>query len=163
MTEQQRVVTWQSPSLYTEQLHTLSGSEYVAAVRRGDIPMSPMLRLLDIHGQEAQAGQAVFTVVPQEFHLNPMGMAHGGLACALLDTAMAVAVVSTLPRGVGYVTLEIKINFTKPMTTDKGELRAVGSALHIGSRTATAEGKILDAEGTMYAHGTTTLLLMRPT
>jgi uncharacterized protein (TIGR00369 family) len=76
---------------------------------------------------------------------------------------MAVAVVSTLPRGVGYVTLEIKINFTKPMTTDKGELRAVGSALHIGSRTATAEGKILDAEGTMYAHGTTTLLLMRPT
>ena len=49
------------------------------------------------------------------------------------------------------------------MTTDKGELRAVGSALHIGSRTATAEGKILDAEGTMYAHGTTTLLLMRPT
>ena len=162
MTEQQRLVTWHSPSLYTEHLHALSGSEYVAAVRRGDIPMSPMLRLLDIHGQEAQAGHAVFTVVPQEFHLNPMGMAHGGLACALLDTAMAVAVVSTLPRGVGYVTLEIKINFTKPMTTDKGELRALGSALHIGSRTATAEGKILDAEGAMYAHGTTTLLLMRP-
>jgi uncharacterized protein (TIGR00369 family) len=162
MTEQQRLVTWQSPSLYMEQLHTLSGAEYVAAVRRGDIPMSPMLKLLDIHGQESAAGLAVFTVVPQEFHLNPMGMAHGGLACALLDTAMAVSVISTLPRGVGYVTLEIKINFIKPMTMDKGELRAEGHALHVGSRTATAEGKILDAAGALYAHGTTTLLLMRP-
>ena len=162
MTEQQRIVTWQSPSLYMDQFRTLSGAEYVAAVRRGDIPISPMLALLDIHGHESADGKAIFIVVPQEFHLNPMGMAHGGLACALLDTAMAVAVISTLPRGVGYVTLEIKVNFIKPMTMDKGELRAEGHALHVGSRTATADGKILDAAGTLYAHGTTTLLLMRP-
>jgi uncharacterized protein (TIGR00369 family) len=162
MTTHTRVVTWQDPAPYMEQMRSLSGAEYVQAVRRGEIPMSPMLQLLDIHGHEAQSGHALFTVTPQAFHLNPMGMAHGGLACALLDTAMAVAVISMLPRGVGYVTLEIKVNFIKPMTPDRGELRAEGHALHVGSRTGTAEGKIVDQAGTLYAHGTTTLLLMRP-
>jgi uncharacterized protein (TIGR00369 family) len=163
MTEQQRVVTWQSPSLYMDQMRELSGTEYIDAVRAGTIPVSPMLRLLDIHGQEWHEGYALFTVVPQEFHYNPMGMAHGGLACALLDTAMAVSVLTMLPKGVGYVTLEIKINFTKPMTAEAGELRAEGRAIHVGSRTATADGRIYDAVGNLYAHGTTTLLLMRPT
>jgi uncharacterized protein (TIGR00369 family) len=163
MTEQQRLVTWQSPSLYIDQMRELSGTEYIDAVRAGTIPVSPMLRLLDIHGQEWSEGYALFTVVPQEFHYNPMGMAHGGLACALLDTAMAVSVLTMLPKGVGYVTLEIKINFTKPIVTQAGELRAEGRAIHVGSRTATADGRIYDAAGNLYAHGTTTLLLMRPT
>ncbi|MFM2032470.1 MAG: hypothetical protein RLZZ297_1235 [Chloroflexota bacterium] len=162
MTEYTRIVSWEDPAPYREQMRSLSGAEYVAAVRRGDIPMSPMLKLLDIHGHEAQSGRALFTVTPQAFHQNPMGIAHGGLACALLDTAMAVAVISMLPPGVGYVTLELKVNFTKPMTLDCGELRAEGQALYVGSRTGTAEGRIYDATGALYAHGTTTLLLMRP-
>ena len=91
MTEQQRLVTWQSPSLYINQMRQMSGTEYINAVRAGDMPVSPMLKLLDIHGREWHEGYALFTVVPQEFHYNPMGIAHGGLACALLDTAMAGA------------------------------------------------------------------------
>jgi len=162
MTEQQRLVTWQSPSLYINQMRQMSGTEYINAVRAGDMPVSPMLKLLDIHGREWHEGYALFTVVPQEFHYNPMGIAHGGLACALLDTAMAVAVMTMLPQGVGYVTLEIKINFTKPMLSESGEMRAEGRAIHIGSKTATADGRITDAHGVIYAHGTTTLLLTRP-
>lgn len=162
MTEQQRLVTWQSPSLYIDQMRQMSGTEYIDAVRAGDMPVSPMLKLLDIHGREWHEGYALFTVVPQEFHYNPMGIAHGGLACALLDTAMAVAVMTMLPQGVGYVTLEIKINFTKPMLNDSGEMRAEGRAIHVGSKTATADGRITDANGVVYAHGTTTLLLTRP-
>lgn len=161
MSEQQRVVTWQSPSLYTQHMREMSGIDYINAVRSGELPVSPMLKLLDIHGREWHEGYALFTVLPQEFHYNPMGMAHGGLACALLDTAMAVSVVTMLPKGVGYVTLEIKVNFVKPMTSEHGEMRAEGRALHVGSRTATAEGRISDVNGTLYAHGTTTLLLMR--
>jgi uncharacterized protein (TIGR00369 family) len=162
MTEQQRLVTWQSPSLYINQMRQMSGTEYIDAVRAGDMPVSPMLKLLDIHGREWHEGYALFTVVPQEFHYNPMGIAHGGLACALLDTAMAVSVMTMLPQGVGYVTLEIKINFTKPMVSDSGEMRAEGRAIHVGSKTATADGRIMDANGVIYAHGTTTLLLTRP-
>ncbi len=162
MTEQQRLVTWQSPSLYINQMRQMSGTEYINAVRAGDMPVSPMLKLLDIHGREWHEGYALFTVVPQEFHYNPMGITHGGLACALLDTAMAVAVMTMLPQGVGYVTLEIKINFTKPMLNESGEMRAEGRAIHIGSKTATADGRITDANGVIYAHGTTTLLLTRP-
>jgi uncharacterized protein (TIGR00369 family) len=162
MTEQQRLVTWQSPSLYINQMRQMSGTEYINAVRAGDMPVSPMLKLLDIHGREWHEGYALFTVVPQEFHYNPMGIAHGGLACALLDTAMAVSVMTMLPQGVGYVTLEIKINFTKPMVSDSGEMRAEGRAIHVGSKTATADGRIMDANGVIYAHGTTTLLLTRP-
>jgi len=162
MTEQQRLVTWQSPSLYINQMRQMSGTEYINAVRAGDMPVSPMLKLLDIHGREWHEGYALFTVVPQEFHYNPMGIAHGGLACALLDTAMAVAVMTMLPQGVGYVTLEIKINFTKPMLNESGEMRAEGRAIHVGSKTATADGRIMDANGVIYAHGTTTLLLTRP-
>lgn len=162
MTEQQRLVTWQSPSLYINQMRQMSGTEYINAVRAGDMPVSPMLKLLDIHGREWHEGYALFTVVPQEFHYNPMGIAHGGLACALLDTAMAVAVMTMLPQGLGYVTLEIKINFTKPMLNESGEMRAEGRAIHVGSKTATADGRIIDANGVIYAHGTTTLLLTRP-
>jgi uncharacterized protein (TIGR00369 family) len=162
MTEQQRLVTWQSPSLYINQMRQMSGTEYINAVRAGDMPVSPMLKLLDIHGREWHEGYALFTVVPQEFHYNPMGIAHGGLACALLDTAMAVSVMTMLPQGVGYVTLEIKINFTKPMLSDSGEMRAEGRTIHVGSKTATADGRIMDANGVIYAHGTTTLLLTRP-
>jgi len=162
MTEQQRLVTWQSPSLYINQMRQMSGTEYINAVRAGDMPVSPMLKLLDIHGREWHEGYALFTVVPQEFHYNPMGIAHGGLACALLDTAMAVSVMTMLPQGVGYVTLEIKINFTKPMVSESGEMRAEGRAIHVGSKTATADGRIMDANGVIYAHGTTTLLLTRP-
>jgi len=162
MTEQQRLVTWQSPSLYINQMRQMSGTEYINAVRAGDMPVSPMLKLLDIHGREWHEGYALFTVVPQEFHYNPMGIAHGGLACALLDTAMAVSVMTMLPQGVGYVTLEIKINFTKPMLSESGEMRAEGRAIHVGSKTATADGRIMDANGVIYAHGTTTLLLTRP-
>jgi uncharacterized protein (TIGR00369 family) len=162
MTEQQRLVTWQSPSLYINQMRQMSGTEYINAVRAGDMPVSPMLKLLDIHGREWHEGYALFTVVPQEFHYNPMGIAHGGLACALLDTAMAVSVMTMLPQGVGYVTLEIKINFTKPMLSESGEMRAEGRAIHVGSKTATAVGRIMDANGVISAHGTTTLLLTRP-
>lgn len=162
MTEQQRLVTWQSPSLYINQMRQMSGTEYINAVRSGAMPVSPMLNLLDIHGREWHEGYALFTVLPQEFHYNPMGIAHGGLACALLDTAMAVAVMTMLPQGVGYVTLEIKINFTKPMLNESGEMRAEGRAIHVGSKTATADGRITDANGVIYAHGTTTLLLSRP-
>jgi len=88
-----------------------------------------------------------------------MGIVHGGYAMTLLDTCMGVAIYTTLSSGVGYTTIETKVNFVKPITAETGLLRAVGHAVHSGTRTATAEGRLVDEEGKLYAHGTTTCFL----
>jgi uncharacterized protein (TIGR00369 family) len=88
---------------------------------------------------------------------------HGGVAATLLDSAMGCAVHSTLPARVGYTTLEIKVNYIRPMTAETGEVRCEANTIHVGSRTATAEGKIFDQKCKLYAHGTTTCIIFRPT
>ena len=86
---------------------------------------------------------------------------HGGLALALLDSAMGCAVHSTLAAGVAYTTLEVKANFVRPLTASTGLVRCTGTrgAPRAGT-VATAEGRIVDAAGKLYAHGTSTLLIL---
>jgi uncharacterized protein (TIGR00369 family) len=86
---------------------------------------------------------------------------HGGVAATLLDSAMGCAVHSTLPAGARYTTLEIKVNYLRPMSAKTGEVRCEANIIHVGGRTAVAEGKILDSQGKLYAHGTTTCIILR--
>ncbi len=104
-------------------------------------------------------GRATIVTTPNERFYNTMGIVHGGYAMTLLDTCMGVAIYTTLSSGVGYTTIETKVNFVKPITAETGLLRAVGHAVHSGTRTATAEGRLVDEEGKLYAHGTTTCFL----
>ena len=108
---------------------------------------------------ELSEGRAVFVVEPAEYHYNPIGVVHGGVAATLLDSAMGCAVHSTLPAGATYTTLEIKVNYIRPMTADTGQVRCEANTIHLGGRTATAEGKIVDEKGKLYAHGTTTCII----
>jgi len=102
----------------------------------------------------------VFAVTPQEFHYNPIGVVHGGLAATLLDSAMGCAVHSTLPAGVGYTTLEFKVNFARAITGDTGRVVCEGNLIHRGRTVATAEGRVIAEDtGKLLAHGTTTCLL----
>jgi uncharacterized protein (TIGR00369 family) len=87
---------------------------------------------------------------------------HGGLIATLLDSALGCAVHSLLPTGTGYTTVELKVNFIRPVTVATGRIRADAKVLHAGSRIATAEAKLLDENGELYAHGTATCLVMRP-
>ena len=87
----------------------------------------------------------MFEIEPAEFHYNPIGVVHGGLALALLDSAMGCAVHSTLPAGVAYTTLEVKANFVRPLTAATGLVRCAGTVVHGGRTVATAEGRIEDA------------------
>jgi uncharacterized protein (TIGR00369 family) len=109
---------------------------------------------------EVEEGRAVFAVEPGERHYNPIGAVHGGLAATLLDTAMGCAVQSTLLAGAGYTTLELKVNFTRPITRETGRVLCEGEIVHRGGRVATAEGRVI-AEGTgkLLAHGTTTCMI----
>jgi uncharacterized protein (TIGR00369 family) len=111
---------------------------------------------------EIEEGRAVFACEPAEYHYNPLGVVHGGLAATLLDSAMGCAVHSTLPVGVSYTTIEIKVNYLRALTSETGAVRAEGRVIKVGGRVAIAEGRVVDEAGNLYAHGTTTCLILRP-
>ncbi len=156
-----RTVTWEDPHALAEAGRGLSGLEYLQKIIAGELPRPPISALMDFGLTELDEGRAVFTVEPAEYHYNPIGVVHGGLAATLLDSAMGCAVQSMLPAGAGYTTLEIKVNYVRPMTTETGRVRCEAKVIHVGGRTATAEGRILDEEGKLYAHGTTTCIIFR--
>jgi len=140
----------------------MAGIEFLRAVGRGDLPAPPMGRTLGIEPVRVEPGRAVFSVIPRRDHYNPLGVAHGGLAATLLDTALGCAIHSRLPAGQGYVTLELKVNYVRPVTVERGRLECDARVLHLGSRTGTAEGRVQDGDGRLVAHGTATCLLMEP-
>jgi len=93
---------------------------------------------------------------------SPLGNVHGGIVTVLLDTAMGCSFHTTLPAGVGYTTLELKVNFLKSVTAKAGTLRAEGHVIHSGSRVATADARLLDSSQRLYAHATSTLMILHP-
>ena len=137
-----------------------SGLDFLHAVIRGDYPPAPVQATLGFTLDEAEDGRAVFSLQVAEAHYNPMGMLHGGVATTLLDSAMGCAVQATLPPGIVYTTLEVKVNFVRPATAATGRVVAEGTVVHRGRRVSTAEGRLITADGALLAHATTTCLIM---
>jgi uncharacterized protein (TIGR00369 family) len=133
-----------------EQLRAL-----IAAGRRPGIADS-----LDFNLVEVERGFAAFEGVPGQHAYNPIGMVHGGYAATLLDSACGCAAHASLEAGQGYTTLEIKVAYHKALTDRIGKVRAEARVLSIGKRVAFTEGKLVDANGTVYATATSTLLVM---
>jgi uncharacterized protein (TIGR00369 family) len=143
------------------------------AIAAGELAGAPIADLMGFEAAEAEEGRVVFACVPREQHLGgsapygrsaaypPMtGTVHGGLAATLLDSAMGCAVHSTLPDGSGYTTLELKVNYTRPITVATGRILCEGTVVHRGGRVATAEGRLwAERSGKLLAHGTTTCLI----
>lgn len=163
MSEEDRRVTirWEDPRRLAEAGRGMSGFEFLQKIVSGELPRPPLASLMDFQIVELEEGRAVFAVHPAEYHYNPIGVVHGGLAATLLDSAMGCAVHSMLPAGSGYTTLELKVNFIRAMTKETGRVRAEGKLVHLGGRTATAEGRVIDESGKLYAHATTTCLILR--
>jgi uncharacterized protein (TIGR00369 family) len=159
MSERTRTVSWVDPVESARAGTRLSGLEYMRAIAEGRFPPAPIAVLLGFAVEEVGEGRVVFAVEPGEHHYNPIGVVHGGLAATLLDSAMGCAVHTLLPLGRGYTTLEIKVNYVRALSRESGRVRAIANVIHVGGRTATAEGRIVDAGGKLYAHGTTTCLL----
>ena len=160
--ERTLTVNWEDPVALAEVGRGLHGLAYLQKLVAGELPRPPISALMNFSLVELSEGHAVFAVEPAEYHYNPIGVVHGGLAATLLDSAMGCAVHSMLPAGVGYTTLEIKVNYIRAMTAKTGRVRCEGKLIHLGSRTATAEGRVVDDGGKLYAHGTTTCLIFRP-
>jgi len=153
-------VSWQDPQALAQAGRSMSGIEFLRAIRDGRLPAPPIAQLLGFRLVEVEPGHAVFECVPGEQHYNPIGVVHGGLAMTLLDSAMGCSVHTHMPAGAGYTTLEAKTNLVRAITAQTGTLRATGKVLNLGSRIATAEGRLLDAAGKLYAHATTTCLIL---
>lgn len=144
-----------------EVLASMAGIDFVRGIFDGRLPAPPIMQTIEPYDSTVEPGVVVMYSVPGFRHYNPTGSVHGGYAATLLDSAMGLAVHSTLPPGSVYTTLEFKVSFIKGMTRDTGPVRTEGRTLSVGRRAATAEARITDAKGRLLAHATTTCLVFR--
>ncbi|MGH9741844.1 MAG: PaaI family thioesterase [Candidatus Acidiferrum sp.] len=142
-----------------ESKKTMTGLQLLTGIIDGTLPAPPIQQALDFRPVRAERGYTVFAGTPKVEYYNPLGSIHGGYTTALLDSCMSCAVHTTLELGYSYATIEVKINFVRPITTETGEVQAEGKVINAGKRIATAEGRLLDSAGKLYAHGTSTCLI----
>ena len=142
-----------------DQVAGKSGQQLFEAMLAGEQPRAPISTTLQFWLVEASFGHAEFQGAPAFEHYNPLGGVHGGWTATLLDSCVGCAVHTQLPPGKAYTTLELKVNFVKGLTDRVPLVRAIGDVIHSGSRVATAEGKLVGPDGTLYAHATTTCLI----
>jgi uncharacterized protein (TIGR00369 family) len=141
-------------------MRSMSGLDYLQGILRGDFPAAPIAATLGFRPADFGPGFAVFEGIPERFVYNPLGTVHGGWAATLLDSAMGCAVHTTLPAGKGYTTVDLSISLVRAITDKAGRIRCEARVLHTGNSVVTAEGKVIDDAGTLYAHATTTCLVL---
>jgi uncharacterized protein (TIGR00369 family) len=135
------------------------GLSFLKSIIAGTLPQPPISQTLGFHLAHAENGKAAFEGLPEFRHYNPIGTVHGGFAATLLDSALGCAIFSTLAKGDAWTTLELKINFVRPLNKDSGPVRAEGRVIHRGRTLATSEGDLKDRTGKLYAHATTTCMI----
>ena len=141
---------------------SLSGLEYFRGMVAGTVPHPPMLMQLGLRIVEADEGRVVFAGTATEQFYNGLGVAHGGFLATLLDSALGCAINTVMPAGRYFTTLELKVNDTRPLRREVGEVRCEARVIHAGGRVATSEARVVDANGKIYAHGTTTCIVVEP-
>jgi uncharacterized protein (TIGR00369 family) len=154
-----RTVTWHEPGPSTAKGLTMTGIDYLRAIADGVLPPAPMAGLMRFDLVEVEPGRVVFTCLPDESAYNPIGAVHGGLVCTLLDSVLSCALHSTLPQGKGYTSIEIKVNYLKPVRLGSGPLTATGTVVKSGARVGFTEGVVTDRKGTPVATASSTLLV----
>jgi len=155
-----RSYDWDDPMPLSAQSTQMSGLDFLRGLL-ADGRTPPICRTMDFHLAEVEEGRAVWKALPAEFHYNPIGVVHGGFFATVLDSAMGCAVHSTLPAGAGYTTLEFKINLVRPLTFEVGEIVCDGWVVHRGARIATAEARLSDSGGKIYAHASCTCMIFQ--
>jgi uncharacterized protein (TIGR00369 family) len=144
----------------SEVLNSYDGLDFLKAMIDGTVPQPPIGETLGFYLVEAEKGRAAFEGLPELRHYNPIGTVHGGFAATLLDSALACAIFSTMVKGDVWTTLELKLNFVRPLSKNTGPVRAEGRVVHRGRSVATSEGDLKDRAGKLYAHATTTCMIL---
>jgi len=132
--------------------------ERVRGMIRGDVPPPPVAKLVGFRILEVEPGRAVFELEAGPQHANPMGTLHGGILCDLADAAMGIAYASTLSESESFTTLELKINFFKPVWNAR--LTATARVVKRGKTVGMAECDVVDASGSLVARASSTCMTL---
>lgn len=154
-----KTVSWWDPMIGARAMRSLSGREYLQAMIDGRLPPAPIGGLIAMTAVSVGEGTVEFRCRPDESAYNPIGVVHGGLVCTLLDSVAGCAVHSTLPAGVGFTSLEIKVSYLRPVRQGQGELTATGRVTKPGRRAAFADGEVRDEDGRLIATASSTCLV----
>ena len=157
-----RRYSWSDPKIAVEAARRMSGRDYLTAVMKGELPAGPIMDTLAFRLAEIGDGLAVFVSEPAEFVYNAIGSVHGGIPATLIDSAASCAVHTKLPAGTGYTTINLAVDMIKPITDTVGTLRCEGRVVRAGNRIAVADAELKGADGTLYARGSVTCLILQP-
>jgi uncharacterized protein (TIGR00369 family) len=157
-----RRYSWSDPKIAAAAAQEMSGKDYLAAVMKGELPAGPIMDTLAFRLADVGEGRAVFVCEPAEFVYNAIGSVHGGIPATLIDSAASCAVHTLLPAGTGYATINLSLDMIKAITDAVGPLRCEGRVVRAGARIAVADAELKGADGTLYARGTATCLILRP-
>jgi uncharacterized protein (TIGR00369 family) len=157
-----RLVTWFDPAATIDGGAGLSGLGFWQGLMEGTIAPPPIALLLNMRITKVGPGLVVFECTPDESVYNPIGLVHGGLVCTLADSVAGCAVHTTLPPGVGYTSIEITVNYLRPVTLASGTLEATGRITKPGRRVALASADVTDAAGRLVATASSNCLIFPP-
>jgi uncharacterized protein (TIGR00369 family) len=157
--ERQRTITWSDPVAAAAAGREMAGIDFLRAMMSGTVAPPPFLVVLGAAIQSVDPGRVVMRLTPDEYHYNPYSTVHGGVLATMLDSVMSCAILSLLPRGRGNTTIDLTVNFLRPLSVATGPVDIEGTVTHTGRTTAVAQGRVTDAAGTLYAISTTTCAL----
>ena len=148
-----------SPVEMAQKVAGKTGLEVMTLLLEGELNAPRIAKTMDFHLVEVADGLAVFQGTPQVKHFNPLGTVHGGWFATLLDSALGCCIHTKLPPGKAYTTSQLNVNLVRAAHAHTGPLRAIGQVVHMGRQVATSEAKIVDPEGKLYAHATSTCFI----
>lgn len=161
--ERSMVVRWVDPALGPRiaAQRGLNGFDYLRALLHGEVPPPPIAQLMGLQIVSVEDGKVAFAATPGEQHYNPLGVVHGGLAATLLDTAIGCAMQTKAPPGGFFTTIELKINYLRPLVAGMGRVYGEGEVLNLTRQTAFAQARVRDEAGKLYAHATSSCMLVQ--
>jgi len=156
-----RSYSWNDPNESLDEARNTTGLDYLQGILEGNIAGPPILDTVDFQILSVEKGHVVCEFHPKEFHYNPVGSVHGGIITTILDSAIGLSLLSTLPKGYTFTTLELKVNFIRKMTKETPALKTKTKIIHQGNTTALLESDLLDIQGKIYAHAVSTCLILQ--
>lgn len=154
-----RSYEWEDPTPFVNEGLSMSGLDYMKALAEGRFPPPPIAKTLNFGVDTVEEGRVIFIGEADEYHYNPIGVVHGGFAATLLDSALGCVVHTMCPKGTGYTTIQLNVNYTRAITQNTGKLYCEATITHSGRQMSTAEATLKDENGKLYAHATTTCLI----
>ena len=152
-------VEWNDHSPVAARWAEMDGRTFLEAIGRREIPLPPILSVLDITEGSLGDGWIEFSMRPQPYMMNLAGTIHGGVLATLIDSALTCALVTRLPRGMVCVSIDLNMRFFRPARMSAKLLTARAEVLNSGQTIGTTQGNVRDTNGRLIVHATSSLAI----